>query len=89
MLYSIETITPKPDYRLQLVYSDGSSIVIDFKPLIAKGGVFSALADPDFFAQVSVGDRGRSIEWSNGVDFCADALRMSECFAHELESLAS
>jgi hypothetical protein len=89
MLYSIKILTPKPDYRLRLVYSDGVEIVVNFKPLIPKGGIFSALADPEFFAQASLGDRGRSIEWSNGVDFCADALRISECFAHELESFIS
>jgi len=41
--------------------------------LIGKGGL-AALADPKVFAQVKVGERGRSLEWPGEIDFCADAL---------------
>src|ERR1035437_1566638 len=44
-----------------------------FDHLVGKG-VFAAFADPAFFVQVSVGERGRSLEWPGEIDFCADAL---------------
>jgi hypothetical protein len=44
-----------------------------FDHLIGKG-VFAAFADPAFFVQVSVGERGRSLEWPEEIDLCADAL---------------
>lgn len=37
------------DFTVYAYYSDGSIHLADIKPLIAQGGVFSRLADPDFF----------------------------------------
>ena len=77
MAYSITQVTPETDFHLKLIYSDGVIRTVDFKPIIRQGGIFSFLNDPDFFKQVSLGDRGRYIEWPNEIDFCADALRES------------
>lgn len=38
------------DYTVYAYYSDGSVRLADIKPLIERGGVFSQLADPDYFA---------------------------------------
>jgi hypothetical protein len=88
MLYTIANITTLPNYRLRLNYTDGFDVIINFEPLIAKGSVFSALADPQFFLKVALGERGRYIFWDD-IDFCADALRIGEDFEQEFESLAS
>lgn len=89
MLNHIIKVSPEPNFRLRLVYSDGAVIVVNFNPLIEQGGVFTALADPLLFEQVRLGDHGRYIEWNETIDFCADALRRGECFLREPESLAS
>ena len=78
--------SPLPDHKLNLVYSDGESVIADFAPLIAMGGVYSALANPGYFAQVSVGERGRYIQWPGELDFCADALWLD---AHSNDSSAA
>jgi hypothetical protein len=52
--------------------------VIDFAPVAKRGGVFTKLSDPQYFAQVRITDRGRAIEWPDELDFCADALWL-EC----------
>lgn len=77
-MYTIEQINPLPDFFLELKYSDGGVVVADFKPIIAKGGVFAGLADPQFFSQVRLGERGRSVEWPDELDFCADSFRISQ-----------
>lgn len=89
MFNIIQKITLLPDHRLGLLYQDGAAVIVDFKPLIAEGGVFAPLAAPAFFAQVQLGPRGRFIVWpgdpsraegplvaSSGqaLDFCADSL---------------
>lgn len=74
MFHVIERALVQPNQELVLYYSDGERVVVDFKPVIARGGVFARLADPAFFAQVAVGERGRYIEWPGSLDFCADAL---------------
>jgi len=75
-MYTIEQIKPLPDFLLELKYSDGGVVIADFKPVIAKGGVFAGLADPLVFNQVRLGERGRSVEWPDDLDFCADSFRV-------------
>lgn len=63
-----------PPRCLQIRYESGETVTADFAPVVAMGGVFTRLADDAFFAQVRIGENGRSIEWPGGLDFCADAL---------------
>jgi len=67
---------PGPDSSLVLRYQDESYLKVDFTAVIDQGGVFEALADPDFFRRVAIGEGGRYLEWPGGLDFCADALRL-------------
>jgi hypothetical protein len=74
MVRTIKKVIVLKNYQLAIIYTDDSNVVVDFKPTIQQGGVFVALADPDFFAQVTLDARGRFIEWPGELDFCADAL---------------
>ena len=70
----IITATADPSTRtVTLTWANGATTVNGFAHLAGKG-VFAPLADPVFFAQVRVGTRGRSLEWPDEIDFCADAL---------------
>lgn len=73
-MHVISEVWAEPDYKVRLLYSDGIVEIVDFKPVIARGGVFAALLEPDLFSRVSVGERGRYITWPGELDFCADAL---------------
>lgn len=41
----ITRVTAESSYKLPLVYSDGSEIIINFKPVIEQGRVFAPLSD--------------------------------------------
>ena len=86
MLRTIRSVAPEPNYKLRLIYSDGETSVVDFTPIIQRGGVFAPLSDPAFFSQVSIGERGRYIQWPGELDFCADALWLE---GHSSEGQAS
>jgi len=64
---------------LKVVFDDGYEGVVDLRPLIAKGGVFSWLAEPSHFAEVEVDEFGHSICWRDPtgyeIDLSADGLR--------------
>ena len=60
-------------YSVAVTWANGATTVNRFDRLVGKG-VFAALTDPAIFAQVRVGERGRSLEWPDEIDFCADAL---------------
>jgi hypothetical protein len=75
MMYQLAKVTPIDSTQLELLYQDGKCIVVDFKPIIEKGGIFSVLADPKIFSNVQLGNRGRYIAWGE-IDFCADSFRV-------------
>ena len=61
---------------LAVTFDDGVSREVDFSDILAKRGVWTTLLFKEAFRDVSVIHRGRAIQWINGVDFCADALRI-------------
>jgi hypothetical protein len=73
----ISQIIPLGGFILALRFDDGFTGTVDFKPVIKKGGVFKDLGDPRFFAQVTIGERGRSVVWPGDIDFDADALYLT------------
>ena len=60
-------------HAVTLTWANGATTVNRFGHLVGRG-VLAALADSAFFARVSVGARGRSLDWPNEIEFCADAL---------------
>jgi Protein of unknown function (DUF2442) len=74
MFRTIDNITLRPNHQLLLHYAGGEDVLVEFRSVIEHGGVFARLAEPHFFAQVRVGERGRYIEWPGDLDFCADTL---------------
>jgi len=64
---------------LKIVWTDGYAGIVDMRPIIAEGRIFSYLANPENFREVQVGYYGHHIEWKNEkgeeIDFGADSLR--------------
>jgi hypothetical protein len=62
-------------YCLELTFSDGVRGAVDLsKRIVARGGVFRSLEDPQFFRQVRVDRELGTIVWPNEADFCPDLL---------------
>ena len=64
---------------LKLVFQDEYEGVVDLRPLLSKGGIFTPLQDPARFTKVKVDEFGHSLSWTNDdgyeVDLSADGLR--------------
>ena len=64
---------------LKLVFTDGYEGVVDIRPFIAKGGIFSWLQKPKNFQRVQLEEYGHHIYWTNSkgeeIDLGADSLR--------------
>jgi hypothetical protein len=65
------SVTPLPNARLSIVFSDGIQGVIDMSASVGRG-VFAPLAEPEVFAGVHIGDHGQ-IAWSDDMEICPDA----------------
>lgn len=62
-------------YVLELSFTDGSRGMVDLAPVIReRKGVFAALQNPSFFAQVFVDHEAGTIVWPNGADLDPDVL---------------
>lgn len=59
---------------LRIEFVDGSHGSISLPALAATGGVFASLTDAATRTHVTIGERGRFLEWPGGIDLCADAL---------------
>jgi len=76
MDYQIAAASAHPDHTVSVTWSDGEHGVVDIAPCIARGGLFSALGDPDYFVgEMRVLPGGIGLTWPNEVDFSADGLR--------------
>lgn len=71
----ITQVTVPLPFRVTLSFTDGTQGTVDLAPWIAgKRGVFAALQDPAFFAQVRVDADAGTIVWPNGADLDPDVL---------------
>ena|SRR5438552_7620513 len=62
-------------HRLRLEFSDGIRGEVDLRShVMGQGGVFEALENPAFFAQVRVNDDIGTIVWPNDADLSPDFL---------------
>jgi len=59
------------DYRIHLVFNDGTSKTVDFTPWL-EGPVFESLRDPCHFREFFVA--GSTVCWPNGADVAPETL---------------
>jgi len=70
----IRKVTPLARRKLAIEWNDGSTSQKDMSDLIRNRAVFRPLTDPGMFAKVTVINNGRAIQWTDEIDYCADAL---------------
>ena len=61
------------EYRLRLLFDDGTAGDVDFSSMEWKG-VFEPLRDPGYFAKVRVDTEAATIVWPNGADLAPETL---------------
>src|SRR6266478_3461963 len=78
---------------LKIVWNDGYEGVVDLRPTIARGRIFTYLQNAGNFQKVRVSEYGHSIEWINDrgeeIDFSADTLRLKAENQAQLNKVAS
>lgn len=69
----IAAVRALPGLRLEIQFADGVAGTVDLSEE-ANRTIFAAWKDPKLFASVKIGHGGRSLDWPNEIDLCADAL---------------
>lgn len=62
------------EYKIELVFENGRSGIVDFTKFIQRGGVFGRLADPDFFARFHVNEELGVLTWNDEIDVAPEIL---------------
>ena len=64
------------DHTVAITWSDGARGIVDFLPIIDRGGWFTPLRDGNYFAATMVRlPDGAGLTWPEEVDYSADFLR--------------
>jgi hypothetical protein len=61
----------RENYRLELVFDDGSSRLFDATPYLEKG-IFVELKDPEYFRKFRLAFG--TVQWANEQDFASETL---------------
>ena len=78
LLYEIVAAVAQPDHTVAVTWSDGVAGVVDFLPIIDRGGWFTPLRDPDHFvATMVLLPNGAGLTWPDEPDYSADFLRLA------------
>jgi hypothetical protein len=75
-LFEIQQATAQSDHTVRIAWTDGVAAVVDFLPIIDRGGWFTPLRDGDYFAATMVVlPVGAGLTWPEEIDYSADFLR--------------
>lgn len=70
----LETVTPLDGMTLEIRYTGGHIVRVDFSELPEHYAVFADMRNPDFFRAAAVADWGHTLEWPNGEGLDADRV---------------
>ncbi len=77
---------------LKIQWDDGYTGVVDLRPVISRGRIFSYLQKPENFEKLKIGEFGHGIVWVNDqgeeIDLGADSLRQRAEKQAELHRVA-
>jgi hypothetical protein len=77
---------------LKIEWDDGYAGVVDLRPVISRGQIFTYLQEPRNFEKLKIGEYGHGIVWVNEkgeeIDFGTDSLRQRAEKQAELHRLA-
>ncbi len=75
MFHKVKNVSPLPDYRLSVQFSEGVTKLYDLRPLFTKLPIFTELQDDaELFSSVSVDVGGYGIIWGDELDLSCDEL---------------
>jgi hypothetical protein len=74
MYHDVISVKCLDDFRLEVIFDDGKSGILDCGPIIAKGGVFARLRDPEVFRRAKVNEELGVVTWDDEVDIAPETV---------------
>ena len=75
MYWDITSAEYVSGYRIHVRFRDGKSGTVDLKPLVDRGGVFSALRDIEAFKAFTIHPEWHVLSWQDGrIDIAPETI---------------
>lgn len=75
MFHKVKTVSPLPDYRLSVIFAEGTTKLYDVKPLFDQIPAFRYFREhPAAFVDISVDVGGYGVIWNDDLDLSCDEL---------------
>lgn len=74
MFHKVKSVSPLPEYRLSVQFSEGCTKLYNVKPLFEQIPVFAELKNEELFSDVSVDVGGHGIIWNDDLDLSCEEL---------------
>jgi hypothetical protein len=86
-IYRVTSVEISGPYVLNVGFDDGTTQVIDFRPVLA-GEVLGPLRELALFERVAINPEMRTLTWPNGADFDPATLHDWPVYVDALAALA-
>ena len=74
MLKDVISAKYKGEYKIELIFEDGASGIVDFSKFISRGGVFEKFRDIEFFKNFSINNELGVLTWGGEIDIAPETL---------------
>ena len=74
MIHNVVSAQYRTGYKIEVVFDDGRSGVVDFSRHMERGGVFERFRDMEFFRRFTVNEELGVLTWEGGVDIAPETL---------------
>ena len=73
-MYDILSARKMEGYKIELVFENGKSGIVDLAEYAGKGGVFSRFKDMSYFSSFSIHPELKVLTWPGDVDIAPETL---------------
>jgi len=96
MLRDVISAKYKGEYKIEVIFEDGASGIVDFSKYLLEGGVFEKFKDMEFFKNFKINEELGVLTWGDEIDIAPETLYseatnspLPECMNSQQGSLAN
>ena len=74
MFHKVKSVIALNDYKLVVIFAEGTTKIYDVKPLFNKFNIFNDLKEDELFYECIVDVGGYGVSWNDDIDLSFDEL---------------
>jgi len=74
MLKDVISANYKGEYKIEVIFEDGATGIVDFSRYLSEGGVFEKFKDIEFFKNFKINEDLGVLTWGDEIDIAPETL---------------